>query len=256
MTDIANLQPPVSGTNKKRKRASDAGHDGGSPKRPPMNGDHIDQTSAYGADFVQHLQNATHGVSDPVGNGLGSDNPALPYGTNGEGQTGSFDMSDTNHQGTPYNYQAMYKHPETDATARSKPAVGSEEWHRNRKDCHKEGKIRPADISLALADITKVERRRRETINEGIMSLAGIVPDCEKAKGAILARAVTYVHELRNHIEQLQSEGAQTKGTLEGLLQQMTAANADLRADSDSALAEIERLKMKLQNAGINPDED
>ncbi|CAF9925414.1 MAG: hypothetical protein GOMPHAMPRED_003882 [Gomphillus americanus] len=239
MTDITNLQPPISGANKKRKRASDAGRDGGSPKGPPMNGDHLDQTSAYGAEFVQHLQNATHGVSDSVGNGLGSDNPALPYGTNGEGHTGSFDMSDTNHQGTPYNYQAMYKHPEADVTPRSKPAVGSDEWHRNRKDCHKE-----------------VERRRRETINEGIMSLANIVPDCEKAKGAILQRAVSYVMELRTHIDQLQSEGAQTKGTLEGLLQQMTAANADLRADNNNALAEIERLKMKLQNAGINSDEE
>lgn len=145
MTDITNLQPPISGANKKRKRASDAGRDGGSPKGPPMNGDHLDQTSAYGAEFVQHLQNATHGVSDSVGNGLGSDNPALPYGTNGEGHTGSFDMSDTNHQGTPYNYQAMYKHPEADVTPRSKPAVGSDEWHRNRKDCHKEGKAASAD---------------------------------------------------------------------------------------------------------------
>lgn len=101
-----------------------------------------------------------------------------------------------------------------------------------------------------------VERRRRETINEGIMSLANIVPDCEKAKGAILRRAVTYVMELRNQIDSLQHDNGQTKGTLGGLLAEITAANAELRTDNSVAVAEIERLKTKLQNAGINPDED
>ena len=88
------------------------------------------------------------------------------------------------------------------------------------------------------------------------MSLANIVPDCEKAKGAILQRTFQYLIELRNHIEVLQHENGQTKSTLEGVLAEMTTANAELRTDNGAAGAEIERLKAKLQDAGINPDED
>ncbi|KAB8349671.1 hypothetical protein FH972_023689 [Carpinus fangiana] len=62
-----------------------------------------------------------------------------------------------------------------------KPAVGTDEWHKVRKDNHKE-----------------VERRRRETINEGINEIAKIVPGCEKNKGQILARAVQYIQKLQD----------------------------------------------------------
>jgi hypothetical protein len=41
--------------------------------------------------------------------------------------------------------------------------------------------------------VPKVERRRRETINEGINEIAKIVPGCEKNKGSILARAVQFI---------------------------------------------------------------
>ena len=88
------------------------------------------------------------------------------------------------------------------------------------------------------------------------MSLANIVPDCEKAKGAILQRTVSYLLELRGHIESLQHENGQTKSTLEGVLAEMTTANAELRTDYGAAVTEIERLKTKLQNAGIDPGED
>ena len=54
-----------------------------------------------------------------------------------------------------------------------------------RKDNHKE-----------------VERRRRETINEGINELAKIVPGCEKNKGSILARAVQYITKLQDDASQ------------------------------------------------------
>ena len=42
-----------------------------------------------------------------------------------------------------------------------------------------------------------MERRRRETINEGINELAKIVPGCEKNKGSILQRAVQYISQLK-----------------------------------------------------------
>ncbi|ORX65134.1 hypothetical protein DL89DRAFT_217073, partial [Linderina pennispora] len=57
---------------------------------------------------------------------------------------------------------------------------GSDEWHKQRKESHKE-----------------VERRRREVINQGIDRLAELVPSAEKNKGRILAQAVDYIHRLK-----------------------------------------------------------
>ncbi|KAI8055378.1 hypothetical protein BDF22DRAFT_618564 [Syncephalis plumigaleata] len=67
------------------------------------------------------------------------------------------------------------------ATSNPKPLVGSPDWHRIRRENHKE-----------------VERRRREAINDGITALAKIVPGCERAKGSILARAVEYIEQLKD----------------------------------------------------------
>ncbi|KIO17328.1 hypothetical protein M407DRAFT_173335 [Tulasnella calospora MUT 4182] len=91
---------------------------------------------------------------------------------------------------------------------RGKRHVNDEEWNRQRKDNHKE-----------------VERRRRGNINEGINQLAAIVPNAaggEKAKGAILGRAVTYIHQLKDN-EARNIE----KWTLEKLL--MDQAMGDLQ---------------------------
>ena len=103
-----------------------------------------------------------------------------------------------------------------DAPAR--PSIGSEEWHRQRRDNHKE-----------------VERRRRETINDGISELAKIVPGCEKNKGSILARAVQYIQQLKEN----ESHNIE-KWTLEKLL-------------TDQAMAELqqtnEKLKLELERA-------
>lgn len=100
----------------------------------------------------------------------------------------------------------------------NRPSVGSEEWHRQRRDNHKE-----------------VERRRRETINDGISELAKIVPGCEKNKGSILARAVQYILQLKEN----ESHNIE-KWTLEKLL-------------TDQAMAELqqnnEKLKMELERA-------
>lgn len=47
-----------------------------------------------------------------------------------------------------------------------------------------------------------VERRRRETINEGINELAKVVPNCEKNKGSILASTVSYIAKLHGEASQ------------------------------------------------------
>jgi bHLH factor len=94
--------------------------------------------------------------------------------------------------------------------------MGSDEWSRQRKDNHKE-----------------VERRRRGNINEGINELGRIVPNGsgEKAKGAILSRAVQYIH----HLKENEARNIE-KWTLEKLL--MDQAMGDLQAQ----LEEVKRL--------------
>ncbi|KAI0105484.1 hypothetical protein GGR51DRAFT_190482 [Nemania sp. FL0031] len=121
---------------------------------------------------------------------------------------------------------------------RSNPklAVGSEEWHKQRKDNHKE-----------------VERRRRETINEGINELAKIVPGCEKNKGSILARAVSYILQLK------QNEASNIeKWTLEKLLteqaiQELSSSNDKLKMECERAYRELTMWKNVAQNAGLEP---
>ena len=79
----------------------------------------------------------------------------------------------------------------------------------------------------------EVERRRRSNINDGINELARIVPNGtgEKAKGAILSRAVQYIH----HLKENEARNIE-KWTLEKLL--MDQAMGDLQAQ----LEEMKRL--------------
>ncbi|CAG8616447.1 2783_t:CDS:10 [Paraglomus brasilianum] len=103
-----------------------------------------------------------------------------------------------------------------------KPPVGSEEWHRQRRENHKE-----------------VERRRRDTINQGINELAKIVPGCEKNKGSILQRAVQYIQQLK------ENEAANIeKWTLEKLLTDQ--AIQDLQAQVDLLKTDNQRLRTEL----------
>ncbi|KAJ2933279.1 hypothetical protein H1R20_g3860, partial [Candolleomyces eurysporus] len=106
--------------------------------------------------------------------------------------------------------------PSTGGRRGRNPAIGTDEWTRQRKDNHKE-----------------VERRRRGNINDGINELGRIVPNGtgEKAKGAILARAVQYIH----HLKENEARNIE-KWTLEKLL--MDQAMGDLQAQ----LEEVKRL--------------
>jgi len=103
-----------------------------------------------------------------------------------------------------------------------KPPVGSDEWHRQRRENHKE-----------------VERRRRDTINAGINDLAKIVPGCEKNKGSILNRAVQYIQQLKEN-EATNIE----KWTLEKLLTDQ--AIQELQAQVEILKAENGRLREEL----------
>jgi len=93
----------------------------------------------------------------------------------------------------------------------------------------------------------KVERRRRETINEGINELAKIVPGSEKNKGAILSRAVSYIQKLLDDNNQNID-----KWTFEKLITEQ--AINDLSAKLTRAWNEKEFWKRAARDAGVNMD--
>lgn len=114
----------------------------------------------------------------------------------------------------------------SEATNPAKPPHGSPEWHRQRRENHKE-----------------VERKRRESINIGIRELARLIPTTDTNKAQILQRAVEYIKRLKenenNNIE---------KWTLEKLLteqavSELSASNEKLKHELELAYREIEQLK-------------
>jgi bHLH factor len=116
-------------------------------------------------------------------------------------------------------HQILHNNPD-------KPMAGSEEWHRIRKDNHKE-----------------VERRRRENINSGIKELAALLPSPETNKSQILQRAIEYIKRLKEN-EQNNIE----KWTLEKLLNdqalaELTASNEKLKTELERAYREVEHWK-------------
>ncbi|KAM5533500.1 hypothetical protein V8D89_012837 [Ganoderma adspersum] len=115
------------------------------------------------------------------------------------------------------------------------PTMTNDEWARIRKDNHKE-----------------VERRRRGNINEGINELGRIVPNGsgEKAKGAILSRAVQYIHHLKENearniekwtLEKLLMD--QAMGDLQAQLEEMRRMWDEERVARQRAEAELELLR-------------
>ncbi|KAF2261659.1 hypothetical protein CC78DRAFT_521484 [Lojkania enalia] len=123
-------------------------------------------------------------------------------------------------------------------TSSLKPPVGSEEWHKVRRDNHKE-----------------VERRRRETINEGINELAKIVPGCEKNKGSILQRAVQFITQLKENEQQNIEKWTLEKLLTEQAITELSASCDKFKAEMQRAWDEVQIWKRACENAGIVPDE-
>ncbi|KKF95130.1 putative bHLH domain-containing protein C3F10.12c [Ceratocystis platani] len=96
-----------------------------------------------------------------------------------------------------------------------------------------------------------MERRRRETINEGINELAKIVPQCEKNKGSILQKAVQFIQQLKaNEASNIE------KWTLEKLLTEqaigeLSQSNEKLKAECERLYRELETYKRMCQSAGL-----
>lgn len=132
----------------------------------------------------------------------------------------------------------------------------NDEWARVRKDNH----VRPPfRLNLNTPDVVaqtrlqkEVERRRRGNINEGINELGRIVPNGsgEKAKGAILSRAVQYIHHLKENearniekwtLEKLLMD--QAMGDLQAQLEEMRRMWEEERVARQRAEAELELLR-------------
>lgn len=141
------------------------------------------------------------------------------------------------HQPTPPNGVQPHQPPRYVTSASNpKPTVGSEEWHKMRKDNHKE-----------------VERRRRETINEGINELAKIVPGCEKNKGSILQRAVSFISQLKENEQQNIEKWTLEKLLTEQAITELSTSNDKLKHECERLYRELEIWKRVAQNAGLEP---
>ncbi|KAF4997947.1 hypothetical protein FDECE_11940 [Fusarium decemcellulare] len=140
------------------------------------------------------------------------------------------------HQPTPPNGVQHQPPRYTGPPPNPKPTVGSEEWHKMRKDNHKE-----------------VERRRRETINEGINELAKIVPGCEKNKGSILQRAVSFISQLKENEQQNIEKWTLEKLLTEQAITELSASNDKLKQECERLYRELETWKRVAQNAGLEP---
>ena len=108
-----------------------------------------------------------------------------------------------------------------------------------------------------------MERRRRETINEGINEIAKIVPGCEKNKGSILQRAVNYIVQLKTDNEKAAKAWNLEKIIMEQAVSEVGTRNENLSKEVKDAWAEeersrkrVERLESQLRKAGVEPEVD
>ena len=120
--------------------------------------------------------------------------------------------------------------------------------------------VHPLNISSVCSYAVKlttcaVERRRRETINEGINELAKIVPGCEKNKGSILQRAVQFITQLKENESQNIEKWTLEKLLTEQAITELSASCEKFKAEMQRAWDECEIYKRACQNAGIVPEE-
>ena len=272
-------QPITTGTKKRKRAAVDSNTDAISKRTSGGHHDHINGTSqTFAEDFAQQLQSATHNMNNSMSNTaavalntnpLSPDAPSISFNSSGTGpdpnqQLSSFDMSDPSTQPTQSSPYMMGAYKPQDSTqgntgrestngTSNKPVVGTDEWHKLRRDNHKEGKhLLPRETVPQLTPT--VERRRREAINEGINALAMIVPNCEKNKGSILQRAVTYINELRAQVAQNGQNKSMEKAVLDQAVRELTEVNENLREQLKGTIYEMERLKKKVKDLGGTDD--
>lgn len=102
-----------------------------------------------------------------------------------------------------------------------------------------------------LSNSFAVERRRRETINEGINELAKIVPGCEKNKGSILQRAVSFITQLKENETQNIEKWTLEKLLTEQAIAELSQSNDKLKLECDRLYRDMETWKQIAQSAGL-----
>ncbi len=95
--------------------------------------------------------------------------------------------------------------------------------------------------------MTTVERRRRETINEGINELAKVVPGSEKNKGAILQAAVDYIGQLLAKEHSWNNERA----TLDVAIKELVNRSEKMKENAEQAWAEAARWQKRCREARL-----
>ena len=100
-----------------------------------------------------------------------------------------------------------------------------------------------------------VERRRRETINEGINELARIVPNCEKNKGSILQRTVHYIAELHNDKKNLATRWDQSNMTTNHAIAEISSQNAKLKGEVNRRGDVAAKWIQRCRDAGLEFDD-
>ena len=98
-----------------------------------------------------------------------------------------------------------------------------------------------------------MERRRRETINEGINELAKIVPNCEKNKGSILSRAVSFITTLKENEQQNIEKWTLEKLLTEQAISELSASNDKLKGECARLYRELETYKTLAQQKSGPP---
>lgn len=105
--------------------------------------------------------------------------------------------------------------------------------------------------SLEMADATLVERRRRETINEGINELAKVVPGSEKNKGAILQAAVEYIGGLLNKEQSWNNERA----TFDVAIKELVNRCDKMKESAEQAWGEAAKWQKRCREARLPFDD-
>ncbi|TVY51226.1 Transcriptional regulator CBF1 [Lachnellula cervina] len=258
MREENGMEGHISNTAQKRKRDSESADDTRRPNNKrvsPNSGKALDQSGHFQDGSVEALQdysNLHHGLPDTQNGSaehasstaaaaLAGIYPTMTipqptdvsFATQGsDGDRGESSFMDNSQQN-----DSFMENPTPNRS--SKPAVGSDEWHKVRKDNHKE-----------------VERRRRETINEGINELAKIVPGCEKNKGSILQRAVSFITQLKENETQNIEKWTLEKLLTEQAIAELSASNDKLKAECERAWREVETWKKTCQSAGLAPKKE
>ncbi|KIW20674.1 hypothetical protein PV08_01251 [Exophiala spinifera] len=237
--------PKMSAANNKRKRLPGDQGLGRDAKAQNTNGDHQDYAALLqGLDAVSGADDSTRTAQAALAAPMNSS--AYPEPPSFEGAaalSSAFDENSPPAMPTMGNMNNMGNNigglPHNNihggrGSQSEKPAVGSAEWHQQRKDNHKE-----------------VERRRREVINEGIENIAKIVPCTEKNKGAILQRTHEYIIALQTKEAQFETERA----TFDVALKELTNRLDRMKESARAAWAESNKWQQRARDAGLHFDD-